>query len=89
LIGKNIYVTDLTKIFSSDRLSNDFKRSSKMINLFKDIFSVLTETKPVEFNPSTGLPLIENSQIDVGGNFYGFSNDSFDSSSSFSTSGFD
>jgi hypothetical protein len=52
-----------------------------MINLFKDIFLVLTETKPVEINPATGLPLIENSQIDVGGNFFGFSNDSFNNHS--------
>jgi len=48
-----------------------------MINLFKDIFSALTETKPVEVNPATCLPLIEETQIDVGGNFFGFSNDSF------------
>jgi hypothetical protein len=59
-----------------------------MINLFKDIFSALTETKPVEFNPANGLPMIEDTQMDIGGNFFGYSNDTFgagDTNSSFSS----
>jgi hypothetical protein len=62
-----------------------------MFSFFKDILTTLTETKPMEINPATGLPLIEDTQIDVAGNFFGFSNDgfndhshsSFDSFSSF------
>ena len=60
-----------------------------MFSFFKDILTTLTETKPMEINPATGLPLIEDTQIDVGGNFYGFSNDSFDSTSNFNSSDFD
>lgn len=59
-----------------------------MFSFFKDIFSAFTETKSVEVNPANGLPMIENSQIDVGGNFFGCSNDTFgagDTSSSFSS----
>lgn len=52
-----------------------------MINLFKDIFSAMTEKKPIEINPATGLPLIDDTQIDVSGNFYGFDNDSFNDNS--------
>lgn len=48
-----------------------------MFNILKDIFIAMTETKPVEINPATGLPLIDDTQIDVGGNFFGFSNDNF------------
>lgn len=48
-----------------------------MFSFFKSIFTGLTETKPQDINPATGLPMIEDSQIDMGGNFWGFSNDSF------------
>lgn len=55
-----------------------------MFRFFKDIFSAFTETKSIEINPANGLPMFENSHIDVEGNDYGFSNDSFDFGSSFS-----
>lgn len=60
-----------------------------MFSFLINMFSANTEIKPVEVNFATGLPLIEDSQIDVGGNFFGFSNDSFDSTSNFSSSHFD
>lgn len=48
-----------------------------MFEIFKTLFAGLNETKTTEINPATGLPLIENSQIDVAGNVSGFSNDSY------------
>lgn len=48
-----------------------------MFSFLKNMFSANTEIKPVEVNFATGLPLIEDSQIDVGGNFFGFSSNSF------------
>jgi hypothetical protein len=48
-----------------------------MFSFFKDILTALTETKSMEVNPANGLPMIEDTQIDVAGNFFGFSNDSF------------
>lgn len=59
-----------------------------MFSIFKSIFTGLTETKPAEVNPANGLPMIKDSQIDVGGNFFGYSNDTFgacDTGSSFSS----
>ena len=59
-----------------------------MFSFLKNMFSANTEIKPVEVNFATGLPLIEDSQIDVGGNFFGYSNDTFgagDTNSSFSS----
>lgn len=59
-----------------------------MFSFLINMFSANTEIKPVEVNFATGLPLIEDSQIDVGGNFFGYSNDTFgagDTNSSFSS----
>lgn len=47
-----------------------------MFGFFKTLFAEFNGTKTTEINPATGLPLIENSQIDVAGNVSGFSNDS-------------
>lgn len=59
-----------------------------MFSFLKNMFSANTEIKPVEVNFATGLPLIEDSQIDVGGNFFGFSNDSFSANDTFILSSF-
>lgn len=59
-----------------------------MFEIFKTLFAGTYETKTTDINPATGLPLIENSQIDVAGNVSGFSNDynHFDSHSFHSSS---
>lgn len=63
-------------------------KDENMFEIFKSLFVRTSETKPQEINPATGLPLIENSQIDVAGNVSGFSNDynHFDSHSFHSSS---
>lgn len=60
-----------------------------MFSFFKDIFSAMTEMKTIELNPANGLPMIEDTQIDVGGNFFGFSNDNHNfQSDSFNSNSF-
>jgi|GEM_PF-2090106 len=59
-----------------------------MFSFLINMFSANTEIKPVEVNFASGLPLIEDSQIDVGGNFFGFSNDSLSANDTFSSSSF-
>lgn len=63
-------------------------KDGNMFETFKSLFVGISEAKPQEINPATGLPLIENSQIDVAGNVSGFSNDynHFDSPSFHSSS---
>lgn len=51
-------------------------KDGNMFEIFKSLFVGISEAKPQEINPATGLPLIENTQIDVAGNISGFSNDS-------------
>lgn len=45
-----------------------------MLNLFRSIFNLVIDSNSVEINPSTGLPLVDNTQVDVGGNFFGQTN---------------
>lgn len=59
-----------------------------MFSFLINMFSANTEIKPVEVNFATGLPLIEDSQIDIGGNFFGFSNDSFSTDNSIFSNSF-
>jgi hypothetical protein len=64
------------------------KKEFQMFSLFKNIFSAITDT-PVEINPANGIPIIDNTNIDISGSFYGFSNDTFNdwSNSSLDNSG--
>ena len=51
-------------------------KDGNMFEIFKSLFVGISEAKPQEINPATGLPLIENTLIDITGNISGFSNDS-------------
>lgn len=54
------------------------------MNLFKSLFDTMfsnNSTGPLlEINPANGLPMIENSHIDVQGNLYGTDNNTSHSS---------
>lgn len=59
-----------------------------MFNLFRAISNVFNDTKPVEVNPANGLPMIEDSNIDIQGNVFGFSSDSFSTNDTFGSGSF-